>query len=1187
MTEAACPFCDIASERLIYTEANVFGVWDAYPVSPGHALIITRRHISEFFEATSVERAALLEGARAVKAVIERTHTPDGFNLGINVGEAAGQTIQHLHLHVIPRYFGDVDDPRGGVRHVVPRKASYPSASATETATWIGKAPHERSLVTGGLEDPLLPHLVAHLDRATAVDIAVAFTLDSGVRLLQPHLRDVLGRGGAVRIVTGDYLGVTEPDALLRLLDLEGSVQLRVFESGGKSFHPKAYIVARNGEDRTAFVGSSNLSATALKHGVEWNLRMITSRDRAGFSNIASGFATLFDHPKTKPLTVEWIEAYRGRRQVSIIVPSGVLPEPPLPPPTPHEVQAEALARLSQTRRDGNRAGLVVLATGLGKTWLSAFDSDAPEFPRILFVAHREEILSQAIETYRRIRPSATLGRFGRGEYSTGRDILFASIQTLSRQAHLDRFERDEFDYIVVDEFHHAAAATYRRLIDHFRPRFLLGLTATPERTDGGDLLALCGENLVYRCDLIDGIRRGLLSPFDYYGVPDEVDYSNIPWRNNKFDEEELTNAVATNARADNALDQLRQRGGTRTLGFCVSQRHADFMARYFRMAGLRAVAVHSGAKTAPRAHSLQQLEAGELDVVFAVDMFNEGIDVPKVDTVMMLRPTESQIVWLQQFGRGLRRLEGKRLTVIDYIGNHRSFLIKARTLLQLGTGDAEVAYALKQLEDGTFVLPPGCSITYDLEAKDILLALLRRTNRGDALREYYIDFSERHGTRPTALEAFNDGHDPKAARPAHSSWLDFVRAMGGLTEEQESAFEASERFLEALEITPMTKSYKMVALLAMMAEDAFPGAIPIGRLSTHFAETARRYALVRTEVGPALDDPVSLQSLIEENPIAAWTGGRGTAGTSFFEYSGGVFRSTIEMPSALTSTFRDLAREIVDWRLAVYLRRVGAEGGADRIVCKVSHSGGKPILFFDPGRDQVGGIPEGWRNVRIEDDEYQANFVKIAVNVVVRAGSAENMLPEILREWFGSEAGRPGTNQRVIFRRIKDGYSLEPLDSGKRFSGPELWQEYTRPQVAERFGLEFRGRENQQGIVVRPRLVLLFVTLNKEDMVEEHRYRDQLVSSTEFQWQSQNRTAQTSDFAVSLRDHVARGIHVHLCVRREAKVRGKTSPFRYCGELLFERWEGEKPITVWWRLKEDVPSDVYARLVAKDGGPL
>ena len=212
------------------------------------------------------------------------------------------------------------------------------------------------------------------------------------------------------------------------------------------------------------------------------------------------------------------------------MAPIEVEEESPPVVPTPHSIQAEALRRLAETRDDGRSAGLVVLATGLGKTWLSAFDSAS--FERVLFVAHREEILSQALETFRRIRPHDVLGRYTGEEKTTSANVLFASIQTLSRQSHLDRFAGDQFDYIIVDEFHHAEARTYRRLIEHFRPKFLLGLTATPERTDGADLLTLCDNNLVFRCDIADGIRADLHCPFKYYGVPDIVDYRNIPWRN-------------------------------------------------------------------------------------------------------------------------------------------------------------------------------------------------------------------------------------------------------------------------------------------------------------------------------------------------------------------------------------------------------------------------------------------------------------------------------------------------------------------------------------------------------------------------------------------------------------------------------------------------------------------------------
>jgi len=452
-----------------------------------------------------------------VRAIIERQHAPDGYNLGVNVGVPAGQTADHLHFHVIARYAGDIPDPRGGVRHVLAGRGNY---LLTPT---IEGAPHDRTVIRGS-DDPLLPHLVAHLDHADQVDIAVAFTMTSGVRELQEYLRDVIARGGRVRFLTGDYLGVTEPDALLRLLDLGERAELRIFESDGTSFHPKSYILRRAGGYGTAFVGSSNLSRSALQTGVEWNYRVVTSRDGQSFRDVCEAFEALFTNPHTRPLTAEWVERYRSRRIPPVPQRTGVEIEPPPAVPLPNTVQIEALDALAATRAGGNAAGLVVLATGLGKTWLSAFDTVSAKAERVLFVAHREEILDQTMRTYSTIRPHAVLGKYTGTEKSPAADVIFASIQTLGRSHHLHRFTPDEFDYIVVDEFHHAAASTYRRLIDYFTPKFLLGLTATPERTDGASLLSLCGENLVYRCDLAEGIKRGLLSPFDYYGVPDEVD---------------------------------------------------------------------------------------------------------------------------------------------------------------------------------------------------------------------------------------------------------------------------------------------------------------------------------------------------------------------------------------------------------------------------------------------------------------------------------------------------------------------------------------------------------------------------------------------------------------------------------------------------------------------------------------
>jgi superfamily II DNA or RNA helicase/HKD family nuclease/diadenosine tetraphosphate (Ap4A) HIT family hydrolase len=1172
MTEEVCPFCYPEEHAQFYNGETVVGLWDKFPVSPGHALIVPRRHVPDWFNATAQEQVELTRAIAVAKAAIESRYTPDAYNIGINVGRAAGQTVFHLHVHVIPRYHGDVADPRGGVRNVIASNGNY-------VVNDDGEEPVS-SIVRGGTDDPLLTHLVGRLDTARSVSVATAFTLESGVKLIEEHLRDVLERRGSVRFLTGDYLGATEPVALHRLLDLQGDVQLRVYECSGSSFHPKAYIFTAEDGSGTAYIGSSNLSATALTHGIEWNYKVVTSRDASGFSDAVKAFEELWNHPNVKLLDREWIEAYDARRTPPVPALVGMAPEPLAAPPAPHGVQLEALAALERTRQEGNTAGLVVLATGLGKTWLSAFDTDRGDYQRILFIAHREEILSQAMRTFRTIRPRASLGYYTGTEKTPEADVLFASIQTLGRIQHLNRFDPHHFDYIVVDEFHHASAPTYSRVIAYFEPKFLLGLTATPERTDGGDLLPLCGNNLVYRCDVAEGIRRTLLCPFSYYGVPDEVDYTNIPWRNNRFDETALTEAVATQKRSQNALEHLQRYGKKRTIAFCVSQRHADYMARFFNEHGVRAASVHSGEHSAPRAHSLERLEAGDLDVVCAVDMFNEGVDLPNVDTILMLRPTESRIVWLQQFGRGLRHRPDKTLHVIDYIGNHRVFLTKARALFDLGTSDREVAFALDKLDRDEMTLPPGCSVTYDLEAKDILRSLLRTTAAGDQLREYYHDFKELNGARPQAVQAFEDGYNPRATRRSgEGSWFEFVKNENDLSADEVEVREQIGGFLEQLEVTPMTKSYKMVTLLAMLGEQVFPGSIPIDRLVERFGEIARRYAALRQELGTTLDDSTELKRLVERNPIAAWSGGDGTGGNAYFAYDGIEFRTLFTLPDRIQTTAQDMARELVEWRLTEYLQRNPPSRGVDQFVCRVSHSNGTPIIFL-PDRTRLAGIPEGWQEIAVNGELYQANFVKVALNVVTEPGSNDNVLPTILRNWFGPMAGTAGRSDSVIFEREGNRYTMAParIDADAQ-AGPRLWHTYRRPEAIEALGLKLTGWENQAGIVQRPQQLYFFVTLDKGSMPEEHKYEDKFLSPVDFQWQSQNRNKQDSELGQQIRFQREKGIAVHLFVRSVAKVGGQTKPFYYCGELEFDRWEGEKPITVWWKMKNSVPERLWKEL--------
>ncbi|MEI6667553.1 MAG: DUF3427 domain-containing protein [Acidobacteriota bacterium] len=663
------------------------------------------------------------------------------------------------------------------------------------------------------------------------------------------------------------------------------------------------------------------------------------------------------------------------------------------------------------------------------------------------------------------------------------------------------------------------------------------------------------------------------------------MDYKNIPWRSGKFEEEALTAAVATRARAANALEQYRRRGGRRALGFCVSQRHADFMADFFLGQGLRAVAVHAGENSAPRAASLEALSAGHLDIVFAVDMFNEGVDIPTLDTVMMLRPTASRILWLQQFGRGLRKAENKeRLTVIDYIGNHRAFLLGTQTLLGLGTARSEVLHALEQLKAGEFELPPGCEVTYDLATIDILMALTRASG-GDALKEHYEEFRELHGVRPTASEMYHDGYNPRSARRIYDSWLRFVRSMGHLDQPQQLALKEAAGLLDSLEVTEMTRGHKMLTLLAMLNAGRFPGEIAVADLAKGFKRLATRNPHLTRECGGDLYDDASLQGMLERNPIAAWTGGLGTGGVSYFAYDREVFKTTISVSDEAREPLRELVREVADWRLAEYLDRpvsVGPGGPSTAIECKVSHADGRPMLFL-PSRDERSDIPSGWANVVADAEPYEANFVKVAVNVLRKPGSDENELPGILRRWFGPDAGRPGTVHHAVFERRGDTIYLAPI--GKRASALEVWRAYSREEIPGLFGLDFSRAIWNAGFVVQAGHMFLLVTLEKRGKQETHQYEDRFLTTDSFQWQSQNRTSQASLHGQNIRHHEERGIDVHLFIRAQSKTpHGRAAPFVYCGDVDFVSWQGEQPITVTWQLREAVPEHLWERLGGATG---
>ncbi|MCF7983609.1 MAG: DEAD/DEAH box helicase family protein [Thiohalocapsa sp.] len=792
-------------------------------------------------------------------------------------------------------------------------------------------------LSTGGSSDPFLPRLLSAIRQANQIDLAVAFIKASGLDLIYRTLIDAVEtRDARLRVLTSDYLDVTDPSALRRLMLLaERDADIRVFQTENQSFHLKAYICVRgeNGETLwgTAFVGSSNLSRTALTDGLEWNLRVDRSDDANApdsrrFAEIRDNYERLFRHPCVRVLDHDWIEQYEQRRQQVQRLPVGAgCDEPEEPPPQPSEVQQEALAALTDSRAAGFKRGLVVMATGLGKTYLAAFDSRAMKAKRVLFVAHRDEILLQAEASFLRVHEAARVGRYTGTRKQIDCDLLFASIQTLGQAQHLERFAPDHFDYVVVDEFHHAAAPTYRRLLQHLRPAFLLGLTATPERTDQSDILSLCDDNLVYSRHLFDGIELGLLSPFHYFGIYDEtVDYREIPWRNGRFDPQALENKLATLARARHALRYWREQGRQRTLAFCVSRRHADFMAERFRRDGIRAEAVYRGSAL-ERTAALEQLAQGDLQVIFSVDLFNEGVDLPAIDTVMMLRPTESKVLFLQQLGRGLRRHPDKeRLVVLDFIGNHRGFLNKPQALFEVGSSYRQLAEFGRRARDGLLELPSGCFANYDLAIIDFLVAL-----QGTGPATDYQALRESLGRRPTLTELYRDGSSLAALRREHDQWWALVADQDDLSTEEAACLDRHAAFFRDVETSTMVKCFKAVLLESMLDLDGFRKPPTVDALAEQALAVFRRRRRFIVDIREDLRrideiDAGKWKRYWAGNPINALIGGnRKQDAKRWFRISQDRFEPTFSITDEEQEAFHAMIRELVDYRLAAYEPRL------------------------------------------------------------------------------------------------------------------------------------------------------------------------------------------------------------------------------------------------------------------------
>ncbi|PZG21460.1 DUF3427 domain-containing protein [Micromonospora craterilacus] len=588
------------------------------------------------------------------------------------------------------------------------------------------------ALLVNGRHQPRIGHEIAYeLASADSVDLLCAFIKWYGLRLIEPAICDLIRRGRRLRVITTTYLGATDQRALDRLAELGAEIKVS-YETRTTRLHAKAWLFRRNNAMTTAYVGSSNLSKAALVDGLEWNVRISNVEQPHVIDTFTATFEDYWNDPAFESYDpsrdADRLDAAlggeRGDQGYTEISNLEV---------RPYGYQREVLDDLAAEREvHGRWRNLVVMATGTGKTVVAALDYrqlyKTGQVDSLLFVAHQEQILRQSRSTFRQVMGDGSFGEtLVAGERPSKWRHVFASIQSLHRQ----EIEPDAFDMVIVDEFHHAEARTYSQLLNRLRPRVLLALTATPDRADGGDVRRWFDGRAAVELHLREALDRQLLAPFHYFGLHDDVDLSQLGWKRGQgYDRAELEGVYTGNeARARLVLRAVRDivdAGRMRALGFCVSIGHAAFMADWFTQHGVPSAAVTSEVDRPAQRALIQDFKAGKLRVLFTVDLFNEGVDLPMVDTILMLRPTESATIFLQQLGRGLRLDDDKPcLTVLDFIGGqHANFRFDLRWRALTGVSRRQVYDAVAQ---DFPTLPSGCHIELDRVAKEVVLRNLDR----------------------------------------------------------------------------------------------------------------------------------------------------------------------------------------------------------------------------------------------------------------------------------------------------------------------------------------------------------------------------------------------------------------------------------------------------------------------------